>query len=136
MTNDKTFEVAVTIPLTITQESLSDMVFGTGALTWEWWLFADEKADGIMFTHSPEYPENGTFKTFVTWEKLAEAYAYAFSHGLLSEYVRVDEELSEPAAMDAADADVVLQVAVGLLHDSEDESARNCPVGHEHVVFG
>lgn len=109
----KTFKSTITLVIEATQEQLSDMVFGTGALRWEWWIDAVESNKGITFTYLNE--DSKPTKRLCSWAGLIGAFGFAYQNRVLSEYVYNDPEgLTEPGLMDADDADRVLQIACGL----------------------
>lgn len=123
----KTFKSTIKLEIEVTREQLSDMVFGTGALTWEWWIDADESDKGIEFTYLNE--DSKQTKRLCTWAGLVGAFGFAYEKHVLSHYVYEDPEgLKEPGLMDADDADRVLQIACGL-HSIDGD-------GNVHVIYG
>lgn len=101
-----------------TSEEISSLLYGTGALSWEWWGGCDaEERNGVagyLFTHPTEDEGDGDVPTGTTWvseQQILDAAARAVEAGYGSED-RKDIVGESIGFFDASNGDVVLQYAV------------------------
>lgn len=101
-----------------TTDEVSSLLWGTGALSWEWWGSCDEEErDGVLgyvFEHATEdSPDDGSTpgRTWVSEQQILDAAARAVEEGYGSED-RQDIIGESIGYFDASNGDVVLQYAV------------------------
>lgn len=100
-----------------TSEEVSNLLYGTGSLSWGWWGGCDaEKRNGVagyLFTHDTEEDNEGAMsgRTWVSEQQILDAAARAVMEGRAGEDQNdiVGEDIGY---FDASQGDVVLQYAV------------------------
>jgi len=111
------YQSTVPVTLTIEEGQLSDLVFSTGALRWEWWDRTMEHDGGVRIWVAEEYRwdipgGSETGRVDLTWHALAEALTMAIGDEQLNPTEIHTVVTDTCAALDAIGADKVLQVAV------------------------
>jgi len=103
----------------VTDEEVSGLIHGTGALSWEWWHSVDpEERDGVAgYLFGVENPDSGpqVVKRWVSTQEIADAAGRFLSD--MAEDGPLSGDLADAlnediGYLDAAEADRVLQRAV------------------------
>lgn len=101
-----------------TSEEVSNLLYGTGSLSWEWWGSCDSEerngVTGYLLEHATEdSPDDGSTpgRTWLSEQQILDAAALALSQGYGSEDA-TDIVRESIGYFDANAGDVVLQLAV------------------------
>lgn len=113
-------EVMLRVPTSrpIGDDEIASLIFGTGALTYEWWgpVVEEERddVDGYLFHHATEdSPDDGSTpgRTWVSEQQIADAAGRFLGEGRGGDSAR-DMLIEDIGYADAEAADIILQYAV------------------------